>query len=169
MSLLNEFKKFATRGNLIDMAVGFTVGAAFSTIAKTLVDDIIMPPVGLLIGRADFSDLFILLKAGDKVPPPYPTLSAAQAAGAVTVNYGHFLNSVMAFLLVAVSMFFIIRAVNKVDEELQSRFAGKTSSAQEPANKKCCYCLSTIPYHATRCAYCSSDLPQDPGAEKQSV
>lgn len=169
MSLLNEFQKFAARGNLVDMAVGFTVGASFSTIAKALVDDIIMPPVGLLVGRSDFSDLFILLKAGDKVPPPYATLAAAQAAGAVTINYGHFINSVIAFLLVSAAMFFIIRAVNRVDEELQSRFAGKTADTQEPANKKCRYCLSTIPFHAAKCAYCTSYLAEESQAGGSTV
>ena len=101
MGFLREFKSFAMRGNLIGLAVGFTVGAAFSTVAKSLVDDIIMPPIGLLVGQQAFTDLFVVLKSGSETPGPYETLAEAQAAGAVTLNYGQFINNVVAFLLVA--------------------------------------------------------------------
>lgn len=158
MALLNEFKKFAMRGNLIDMAVGFTVGAAFSTIAKSIVNDIIMPPIGLLLGRADFSDLFILLKEGTDKAPPYATLADAQAAGAVTINYGVFINNLLAFLLVTIAMFMVIRAINRLDEELEEHFGPDKQKPEEPINKKCPYCRSTIAFKATRCPQCTSQL-----------
>ena len=104
MLVLQEFKKFAMRGSLVDMAIGFTVGAAFTTVAKSIVDDLVMPVVGLITGGADFSDLFLVLKVGEK-SPPYATLAEAQQSGAVTLNYGTFVNSVLAFLLVAIVMF----------------------------------------------------------------
>lgn len=157
--MLEEFKKFAMRGNVVDLAVGFTVGAAFSTVAKSLVDDVIMPPVGLLMGRANFADLFLLLKSGTEQAPPYATLAEAQAAGAVTLNYGVFINNVIAFLLVALAMFLLVRAINRLDAELEEEFGeGAEKAPAAPANKKCPYCLSTIPYRATRCPQCTSEL-----------
>lgn len=164
MKLLEDFKKFTLRGNLIDMAIGFTVGAAFTTIARSLVDDIIMPPLGLLIGRADFSDLYAVLRAGEE-PPPYNTLAQAQAAGAVTLNYGLFINALLTFVLVAIAMFMIIRFVNRLDEELEQRFGDEKPEPDQPTSKKCPYCLETIAYKATRCGHCTSDLkaaPADP-------
>lgn len=156
--MLEEFKKFAMRGNVVDLAVGFTVGAAFSTVAKSLVDDVIMPPVGLLLGRADFADLFWLLKAGTDPGPPYDTLAEAQAAGAVTLNYGVFINNIIAFLIVALAMFFLIRAINRLDAQLEEEVGEEEKAPSEPANKKCPHCLTTIPYRATRCPQCTSDL-----------
>ncbi len=162
MGFVAEFKKFALRGNLMDMAVGFTVGAAFSTIAKSLVDNVIMPPVGLAIGKADFSDFYMLLKAGSKIPPPYATLAKAQAAGAVTLNYGLFINSVIAFLLVALAMFVIIRVFNKLDKGLEHSFLSTGHKpGEEPENKKCPYCVSTVPFKAVRCPFCTSDLADE--------
>lgn len=161
MGFLAEFKKFALRGNLMDMAVGFTVGAAFSTIAKSLVDNVIMPPVGLAIGKADFSDFYVLLKAGAKVAPPYASLEKAQAAGAVTLNYGLFINSIIAFLLVALAMFVIIRVFNKLDKSLEHSFITPQKPGEEPENKKCPFCVSTVPFKAVRCAYCTSDLSDE--------
>jgi large conductance mechanosensitive channel len=169
-SLLQDFKKFALRGNLLDMAIGFTVGAAFSTIAKSLVDNIIMPPIGLILGKADFSDLFVILKAGEKVAPPYVTLADAQAAGAVTINYGLFINNILALVLVALAMFFLLKVISKVERELEDRFYPREPAEQgEPQNKKCSYCLSTIPFRATRCGYCTSTLentPADPDSKE---
>ncbi|MCE7984392.1 MAG: large conductance mechanosensitive channel protein MscL [Caldilinea sp. CFX5] len=156
--MLNEFKKFALRGNVIDLAVGFTVGAAFSTIARSLVDDIIMPVVGLAVSRVEFSDLFLVLKAGEAAPRPYPTLAAAQAAGAVTVNYGIFINNIITFLIVAAAMFLLIRAINRVEERIE-RELGLAQPANEPTTKKCPYCISTVPRQATRCPECTSELP----------
>ncbi len=158
MALWSEFKKFIFRGNLLDLAIGFTVGAAFSTIAKSLVSDVIMPPVGWLIGRSDFSDLFWLLRAGPTAPPPYATLADAQAAGAVTINYGLFINSVLAFLVVAIAMFAVIKMANRLDRQLERAAGHAPPAPEEPSDKKCPYCISTIPYKATRCPQCTSEL-----------
>ena len=158
MPVLEEFKKFALRGNVVDLAIGFTVGAAFSTVAKSLVDNVIMPPIGLVLGRADFSDLFILLKAGEAEPPPYATLADAQAAGAVTLNYGVFINNVLALLVVALAMFLIVRAINRLNEKLQDEFGTTDEAPAEPSEKKCAYCRSVIAYRATRCPNCTSHL-----------
>lgn len=160
-SILNEFKSFALRGNVVDLAVGFTVGAAFSTIAKSLVDDIIMPPVGLLVGQSEVSDMFWLLKGGTEQAPPYATLADAQAAGAVTINYGIFINNVIAFLIIALVMFLLIRGINRLENTMEAE-AGQedTDKPAEPTTKKCPYCLSTIPRRATRCPACTSQLEQ---------
>lgn len=164
MSLMGEFKRFALRGNLIDLAVGFTVGAAFTGIARSLVNDILMPPVGLLLGRSDFSDLFVLLRAGEP-PPPYATLAEAQEAGAVTLNLGLFVNSVIAFLLVALAMFLVIRGMNRIERELERDSGAGEAVPEEPDNKKCPHCLTTIPYKATRCPQCTSELRRPGGQE----
>ena len=156
--LLDDFKKFLIRGNLMDLAIGFTVGAAFSTIAKSAVEDIIMPPIGLALGGVDFSDLFLLLEPGPEVPPPYATMKAAEAAGAVTLNYGAFLNTVVAFLLVALVMFVIVRVAGRVDDALEAPFGDDAHKVDEPNEKKCLYCRSVIHYKARRCPLCTSDL-----------
>ena len=161
MSLISQFKKFAMRGNIVDMAIGFTVGAAFSTIAKSLVNDILMPPIGLALGRADFSDLFWLLREGAEAPPPYATLADAQSAGAVTLNYGAFVNSIVAFLIVALAMFLIIRSFNRVEEELEEHFGEDKAQPEEPDQKKCRFCRSTIAYRAIRCPNCTSHLTEE--------
>jgi large conductance mechanosensitive channel len=149
--MLKEFKEFALRGNVVDMAVGIIVGAAFGTIVKSLVDDVIMPPIGLLLGGVDFTSFFALLKAGSPAGP-YASLADAQAAGAVTINYGVFINGVISFLIVAFVMFLLIRSVNQLQKEEEAPSA-------EPTTKECPYCLSTIPIKATRCAHCTSELP----------
>ncbi|MCB0210177.1 MAG: large conductance mechanosensitive channel protein MscL [Anaerolineae bacterium] len=155
--MLNDLKEFAMRGNVVDLAVGFTVGAAFTTIAKSLVDDMIMPVVGLIVGQVEFKELFLLLKAGTEQPSPYATLADAQAAGAVTVNYGIFINNVLAFLIVTVVMFMLIRLLNKLEKELEEEFGAKEED-DAPKQKKCPFCLSTIPAKATRCPQCTSEL-----------
>jgi len=147
--MLKEFKEFALRGNVIDMAVGIVVGAAFGTIVKSLVADVIMPPVGLLLGGVDFANLFILLKPGSPAGP-YAALAEAQAAGAVTVNYGLFLNNVVSFVIVAFVMFLLIRGLNRLQKQ--------EAPPAEPTTKECPYCLSTIPLKATRCPHCTSEL-----------
>ncbi|MCM2372850.1 large conductance mechanosensitive channel protein MscL [Aporhodopirellula aestuarii] len=160
MSILNDFKKFALRGNMIDLAIGFTVGAAFTTVVKSLVNDIIMPPIGLLTGNADFSDLFWTIDLPDGVEPPsggFQTLQAAQEAGAVTINYGQFLNTCLALFIVAVAMFAIIRFVNRLDEQLDEAFGDKPPEG-EPTEKKCDFCRTAIAYRATRCPNCTSQL-----------
>jgi len=146
---LKEFKEFALRGNVIDMAVGIIIGAAFGTIVKSLVDDVIMPPIGLALGGVDFANFFALLKAGSPAGP-YASLADAQAAGAVTVNYGAFINNVVSFLIVAFVMFLLIRGINRLQREEEA--------PAEPTTKECPYCLSTIPIKATRCAHCTSEL-----------
>ena len=155
--ILNEFKSFALRGNVIDLAVGFTVGAAFSTIAKSFVNDIIMPPVGLMAGQAEMSDLFILLQEGANAPAPYATLADAQEAGAVTINYGIFINNVIAFLVIALVMFVMIRGVNRLENAIEDEL-GYGDKKVEPTTKKCPYCISTISRRAKRCPECTSQL-----------
>jgi large conductance mechanosensitive channel len=163
MSFIEDFRSFALRGNMIDMAVGFTVGAAFTTIAKSLVDDIVMPFVGLGIGKVDFSNLYFVLKQG-KMPGPYDTLAAAKAAGAVTINWGLFLNNVIAFMLIALAMFFLLRGIQRFEQELENHFLSngkKKPKDEEPTSKKCKFCLSTIAVRAVRCAFCTSELPDE--------
>lgn len=143
-----EFREFIMRGNVVDMAVGIIIGAAFVTIVKSLVDDIIMPPVGLLLGNIDFSSFFVVLKAG-KVPPPYETIAQAKAAGAVTVNYGVFINTIISFLIVAFCVFILVKNVNRLNRQ---------SAPAEPTTKECPYCLSTIPLAAVKCAHCTAEL-----------
>jgi large conductance mechanosensitive channel len=148
--MLKEFREFALRGNVVDMAVGIIIGAAFGTIVKSLVDDVIMPPIGLLLGGVDFANFFLLLKAGSP-GAPYASLAEAQAAGAVTVNYGVFVNALISFLVVALVIFFLIRMMNRLRRE---------EAPAEPTNKECPFCLSTIPLKATRCAHCTSELAE---------
>jgi large conductance mechanosensitive channel len=151
----NEFKAFVMRGNVMDLAVGVIIGAAFGAIVKSLVDDILMPPLGLLTGGLDFSNQFVLLKAGDKAAPPYATPAAAHDAGAVTLNYGVFIHTLITFLIVALAIFVVVRAVNR----LQRQPAPPT-----PDTKPCPYCTMTVSLKATRCPHCTSDLGALPGA-----
>ena len=150
MGMLNEFKQFAMRGNVVDMAVGIIIGGAFGTIVKSLVADVMMPPLGLLLGGVDFSDLFITLKEGTTAGP-YATLAAAQAAGAVTIGYGVFMNAVISFLIVAFAVFLLIKGINKLQRE-------KEEPAAEPTTKDCPKCFTAIPVKATRCPNCTSDI-----------
>ncbi len=149
-SLWDEFKKFVQRGNVLDLAVGVVIGGAFGAIVKSLVDDIIMPPIGLLLGNVDFSNMFVVLKEGAKAAGPYASLEAAKAAGAVTWRFGLFINSVVTFLIIAVAIFFLIRAVN--------RLMPKPEPAPAPPTKTCPYCQSAIHPQATRCPHCTSQL-----------
>ncbi|QEF96317.1 Large-conductance mechanosensitive channel [Stieleria maiorica] len=168
MSLVEDFKKFALRGNMIDLAIGFTVGAAFTTVVKSMVSDIIMPPIGLLTGNADFSDLFLVLDVPEGVSEPengFQTLQAAQEAGAVTINYGQFFNNCLSLLIVAIAMFIIIRVVNRMDEKLDEAFGDKPPE-DEPKEKKCDFCRTTIAYRASRCPNCTSELPALPPVQQ---
>jgi large conductance mechanosensitive channel len=149
-NVLKEFREFALQGNVMDMAVGIIIGAAFGAIITSLVNDVIMPPIGLLLGGVDFSNLFILLKAGTPAPP-YATLADAQAASAVTINYGLFVSAVVSFLIVAFVIFLLIRSVNRMRRAEEAPLA-------EPTTKECPYCVSAIPIKATRCANCTSQL-----------
>jgi large conductance mechanosensitive channel len=148
--MLEEFKKFAMRGNVVDMAVGIIIGGAFGTIVKSLVADVIMPPVGLLLGGVDFADFFVTLQEGTTAGP-YATLAAAQEAGAVTISYGVFINAVISFLIVAFAVFLLIRAINKLQAE-------EEEEAEEPTERDCPYCLTSIAIKATRCPNCTSEL-----------
>jgi large conductance mechanosensitive channel len=163
--LFAEFQKFALRGNLVDLAIGFTVGAAFSTVARSLVDDLIMPPLGLLLGQTDFSDAFLLLKAGTGAPPPYASLEVARAAGATTLNYGRFLTNSLTLLLIALAMFLLVRTINRVSERLRDEFgkADEPTAPSEPETKKCAYCRQAVPYRASRCPHCTSFLGTEGG------
>jgi len=149
--MLKEFKEFAVRGNLVDMAVGIILGGAFGTIAKSLVDDVIMPPIGLLLGGVDFADQFLLIQPGDPAGP-YAGLAAAREAGAITINYGQFFNAVVSFLIVAVATFFLVKAMNRLRRDDDSK------KRSEPVAKECPYCTSSIPVKATRCPMCTSEL-----------
>ena len=148
--MLKEFKEFAMRGNVVDMAVGIIIGGAFGTIVKSLVSDVMMPPIGLLLGGVDFSDLFITLKDG-ATAGPYATLVMAQKAGAVTISYGVFINAVISFLIVAFAVFLLIKGLNKLHRE-------KEQPAAEPTTKDCPFCYSSISIKATRCPNCTSEL-----------
>jgi large conductance mechanosensitive channel len=150
MGMLKEFKEFAMKGNVVDMAVGIIIGAAFGTIVKSLVDDIIMPPIGLLLGHVDFSNLFLVIKQGT-LAGPFATVAEAHKAGAVTINYGIFINTVISFLIVAFAVFMLIRGINKLKREEEAPPA-------EPTTKECPKCFSTISINATRCAFCTSEV-----------
>jgi len=149
--MFREFREFAMRGNVVDMAVGIIIGGAFGTIVKSLVNDVLMPPIGLLLGGVDFSNFFVVLKAGS-TPGPYAALADAQAAGAVSVNYGVFLNAIISFLIVAFAVFLLIRGVNSMRREQEA------APAPPPSTKDCPYCFSAIPLKATKCPHCTSDV-----------
>ncbi len=149
MGMMKEFKDFAMRGNVVDMAVGIIVGAAFGTIVKSLVSDIIMPPIGMALGNVDFANIFSVIKEG-ATAGPYESLAAAHEAGAVTVNWGVFINTIISFIIVAFCVFLIIRAINNMKREEEA--------PAEPTTKDCGFCFSTIPIKATRCPNCTSEL-----------
>ena len=148
--MFKEFKEFAMKGNVVDMAVGIIIGAAFGTIVKSLVADLIMPPIGLLLGNVDFTNLFAVLREGATMGP-YASLADAQKAGAVTVNYGVFINTIISFVIIAFAVFLLIRYINKLKRQQEA-------PPPEPTTKECPYCLSSVPIKATRCAFCTSEL-----------
>jgi large conductance mechanosensitive channel len=148
--MLKEFKEFAMRGNVVDMAVGIVIGAAFGAIVTSFVSDIIMPPIGLMLGNVDFSNLFAVIKEGE-VAGPYATPAAAKAAGAVTINYGLFFKTIISFLIIAFSVFLLIRNINRMKRK-------EEAPPPAPSTKECPYCLSVIPVKAVRCAHCTSEL-----------
>lgn len=147
--MVKEFKAFVLRGNVMDMAVGVIVGASFGTIVKSLVDDVLMPPIGLATGGLDFSNLYVVLKEGSKAVGPYASLADAKTAGAVTLNYGAFINTLVAFLIVAVCIFMVIQAVSRLQ---------RPAPAASPTTKDCPFCKTAIPVAAVRCPHCTSDL-----------
>ena len=148
--MLKEFKEFAMRGNVVDMAVGIVIGVAFGGIIKSLVADVLMPPIGVLLGNVDFSSLFLVIKGGGTAGP-FATIEAAKEAGAVTLNYGLFVNTIVNFLIVAFAIFFLVRGINRLKKKEEAPPA-------EPTTKECPLCLSTIPIKATRCGHCTSEL-----------
>ncbi len=148
--MLREFKEFIARGNVMDMAVGIVIGAAFGAIINSFVKDVIMPPIGLLLGKVDFANLHVVLKEGT-TPGPYPTLAAAQAAGATTLNYGLFINAVISFLIIGLAVFIMVKGVNQLKRP-------KPAPAAVPTTKSCPYCCTEIPIKATRCPHCTSQL-----------
>jgi large conductance mechanosensitive channel len=149
---LEEFKEFISRGNVVDLAVGIIIGTAFGAIVKSLVSDVIMPPIGLLLGKVDFSNLFLVLKEGDK-PGPYYTIASAQEAGAVTLNYGMFINNIVTFLIVAAAVFFMVKVINRLRRE-------RAVAPPPPTTKECPFCFTAIPIKAVRCPNCTSELPR---------
>jgi len=146
--MIEDFKKFIMRGNVLDMAVGIIIGAAFGSIVNSLVADVIMPPIGLILGNVDFSNLFLVLRDGAKAAGPYASLTAAKAAGAITVNVGVFINTLISFLIVALAVFLLIRNINKLYKKQEAA----------PTAKDCPYCLMSVPLKATRCGHCTSEL-----------
>ena len=147
-----EFKEFAMRGNVIDMAVGIVIGAAFGTIVKSFVADVIMPPIGLLLGNVDFANLFWTIKEGAAAIGPYATVDAASKAGAVTINYGVFINTLISFLIISFSIFIVIRSINRMKKKQEE------IPPEAPTTKNCPYCFEKVSLSATRCPYCTSQL-----------
>jgi len=148
--MFKEFKDFAMRGNVVDMAVGIVIGAAFGKIIASVVSDMLMPPIGLLLGGVDFSNLYVVLKEGGK-PAPYFALADAQAAGAVTLNYGIFINQLVSFTIVAFALFMVVKAMNAMKREAPA-------PAAAPTSKDCPQCAMSIPIAAKRCGHCTSQL-----------
>jgi len=146
--MFKEFKEFAMRGNVMDMAVGIIIGVAFGAIIASLVNDVIMPPIGLLLGNVNFADLYVVLRGGS-VPGPYVSLAAAKEAGAVTLNYGAFVNTIINFLIVAFAIFMVVKNMNRLK---------RPAPAAAPTTKDCPFCLSAVPIKAIRCPHCTSDL-----------
>ncbi|MBN2565796.1 MAG: large conductance mechanosensitive channel protein MscL [Candidatus Eisenbacteria bacterium] len=149
--MFKEFKEFAMRGNVVDMAVGIVIGAAFGTIIRSLVADVIMPPIGLLLGDVDFANLFVVLKEGAAAAAPYASLADAQAAGAVTINYGAFINTIVSFVIIAFAIFMVIKGMNNMKRQ-------EEAAPEEPTTKECPFCATAIPIAAKRCPHCTSEL-----------
>ncbi len=150
MALMKEFKEFIGRGNVVDLAVAVVIGAAFGAIVASLVKDIVMPPIGLALGKVDFSNLFLVLKEGS-TPGPYPSVAAAAHVGAVTFNYGIFIMTIINFLIIGFVVFMMVRTLNRLKRE-------KAVVEQAPDVKECAYCFTRIPTKATRCPNCTSEL-----------
>jgi len=149
--MLKEFREFAMRGSVLDMAVGIIIGAAFGAVVQSLVSDLLMPPIGLLLGNVDFGNLYVTLVAG-KVAGPYASLAQAQAAGAVTFNYGQFINKIISFLIVAFALFLVIKSMNRLRRKQEA------PAAPPAETKECPFCLSAIALKAKRCPHCTSQL-----------
>jgi large conductance mechanosensitive channel len=142
--MFGEFKQFIQRGNVVDLAIGVVIGAAFGKIVTSFVEDILMPPIGLALGSVDFSNLFINLSGKD-----YPSVAAAKAAGAATLNYGIFFNNILNFVIIAFAVFLLVKQINRMQAP---------APAAAPSTKDCPYCLSAVPFKATKCAHCTSEI-----------
>ena len=149
--MLKEFREFAMKGSVLDMAVGIIIGAAFGAVVSSFVSDILLPPIGLLLGNVDFPNLYVVLAAGKAAGAPYASLAQAQAAGAVTFNYGLFLTRIISFLIVAFVLFLLVRSMNRLRKKAEA-------PAAEPVTKECPYCFTTISIKAARCPNCTSEL-----------
>lgn len=149
MKLVNDFKAFLLRGNVVDLAVGMVIGTAFTGMVKSLVDDVIMPPIGLLIGGVDFSNLFFTLKDGAKAASPYATLAAAKDAGAVTMNIGLFINTLISLVIIGFAIFMVVKAITTLQ---------KKPEPADQTSKECPKCCTAIPINASRCPNCTSEL-----------
>lgn len=155
-NFLKEFKEFAVKGNVLDMAIGIIIGGAFSPIVSSLVNDIIMPPIGFVLGNVDFSNLYLPLA---KIDGELPTLEQAQAQGIVTINYGLFINTLISFIIVSFAVFMLVKVINKIKRDDVK--AAEVQEAAEPTEKECPYCFSTISIKATKCPHCTSELPRE--------
>jgi large conductance mechanosensitive channel len=149
--VFKEFKEFAMRGNVIDMAIGIIIGGAFGPIVGSMVSDILMPPIGMALGNVDFTNLFILIKQGSKAVAPYASLADAKAAGAVTINYGLFINSVVSFVIVVFCVFLLVKTMNRLKRE-------EAVPPAEPTTRDCPFCFSSIAIKASRCPHCTSEV-----------
>ena len=158
-NLAKELREFILRGNVLDMAVGIIIGASFKSIVDSMVNDIIMPPIGMVLGKVDFTNLYISLSGNND----YPTLAAAQAAGETTINYGLFINTIINFIIVAFAVFILIKAIN----ELQAKMDKKEAQQAVKTTKACPYCCSEVPLAATRCPHCTSELKVEEKAGKK--
>ena len=151
MALMKEFREFAVKGNVVDMAVGIIIGGAFGTIVKSLVDDVLMPPIGLILGNVDFSNMFVVLKQGETTPGPYETLALAKTGGAVTLNYGAFFSNIITFIIVAWAVFILVKSINQLRRQEQVE-------PQAPTDKPCPFCAMSIPILAKKCPHCTSTI-----------
>jgi len=157
-----EFRDFITRGNVVDLAVGIIIGAAFSAVVNSIVNNLLMPPLGFLIGEVDFQDLFIVLKQGESPLPSSATLQMAKDVGAVTLNYGLFLTDLISFLLLALGVFLIVKGMNTIEKKVKK----PAEEEAAPTEKECPFCQKSIPVKATRCPYCTSHLEMEAGAHE---
>jgi large conductance mechanosensitive channel len=155
--MLKEFRDFVLRGNVLDLAVGIIIGAAFGAIVNSFVKDIIMPPIGVLLGNVDFSNLFVVIREGAKAAGPYATLAEAQTAGAATFNYGLFINTLISFLIIAFVVYLMVRVFNRARKDIEKRKAA-TAVAAIPTTKDCPFCVTAIPVKAVRCPNCTSEI-----------
>jgi large conductance mechanosensitive channel len=150
MGFVKEFREFAVKGNVVDMAVGIIIGGAFGTVVSSFVNDVMMPPLGMLVGDIDFQDLMLVLKEGS-TPGPYETLAAAKDAGAVTLNVGLFVNAAVSFTIVAFAVFLLVKGINRLKRE-------ESAPPPPPSTKECPLCASAVPLKAKRCPHCTSEI-----------